>query len=131
MRRVFPGIGGHKKQKSREEMSNFSQYEDMVHPKNFFIDPTAISTFQTSISGFHGDLIRKISYSYNHGMLLLTNGDVYSFGESKHGKLGILAEEKENSKLRRILSRASDVATGRNHSAVISEYVDFFLYFRS
>ena len=66
-------------------------------------------------------MVLKISCSFKHGLLLLTNGDVYSFGEEMHGELGRGDELSDDPPvLSKVLSSATDVATGRYHSAIIS-----------
>jgi alpha-tubulin suppressor-like RCC1 family protein len=82
-----------------------------------FNPPQSISL--SNIGQFSPYMILKISCIYKHILILMNNGDLYSFGEGDYGKLGN-GETISSEYLLKILSNVTDIATGLNHSAAIS-----------
>ncbi|CAG8798885.1 4742_t:CDS:1 [Gigaspora margarita] len=66
--------------------------------------------------------MKQISAGLHHTLVLLENGDVYSFGSTKYGQLGIGAsEENSKSPVRINLNNCKFIETRDHHSIAVND----------
>ncbi|CAG8839718.1 26528_t:CDS:2, partial [Gigaspora margarita] len=66
--------------------------------------------------------MKQISAGLHHTLVLLENGDVYSFGSTKYGQLGIGAsEENSKSPVQINLNNCKFIETGDHHSMAVND----------
>ncbi|RIB24370.1 regulator of chromosome condensation 1/beta-lactamase-inhibitor protein II, partial [Gigaspora rosea] len=65
--------------------------------------------------------VNQISAGLHHTLVLLENGEVYSFGSSKYGHLGIdVSEENRKFPVRINLNNCKIIAAGDHHSMAVN-----------
>jgi len=88
-------------------------------------DRDLVRDVPTRIEGL--DNVKAVAAGGYHSLVLLQNGDVYSFGENNYGQLGLGDKERRlvPEKIAGI-SNAKDVIAGRSHSFILLENGDLY-----
>ncbi|CAG8854203.1 39201_t:CDS:1, partial [Gigaspora margarita] len=86
-----------------------------IESPNPIITPIKLEFFKNSIR------VKQISAELHHMLVLLENGEVYSFGSTEYGQLGIgVSEENRKSPVQINLNNCKLIATGDYHSMAVN-----------
>mmetsp|Transcript_19415 Transcript_19415/g.25584 ORF Transcript_19415/g.25584 Transcript_19415/m.25584 type:complete len:423 (-) Transcript_19415:255-1523(-) len=88
----------------------------------------------SKVQGLDGIFISKVSLGFQHALALTEEGALYSWGKGERGQLGDGKDENRDNAVRVELGKdapASQISTGFNHSAAITEEGELYVWGKS